>query len=81
MLTEMWKGNPVLTTVIFGLPSGFLMLICYSIHCTDILDADEDDIDDGKKFALCVYSWIIIVGGLGMTCLRGLKSYFVGHIN
>lgn len=56
MLTEMWKGNPVLTTVIFGLPSGFLMLICYSIHCTDILDADEDDIDDGKKFALCVYS-------------------------
>lgn len=48
MLTEMWKGNPVLTTVIFGLPSGFLLLICYSIHCTDILDADEDDGDDGE---------------------------------
>lgn len=43
----MWKGNPVLTTVLFGLPSGFLILICYTIHCADILDADEDDADDG----------------------------------
>ncbi len=39
----------MLTTVIFGLPSGFLLLICYSIHCSDILDADDDDdADDGK---------------------------------
>lgn len=43
----MWKGNPVLTAVIFGLPAGFLVLICYSIHCADILDAEDDDLDDG----------------------------------
>lgn len=42
-LSEMWKGNPVLTTVIFGLPLGFLSLIMYSIWCADILDADEED--------------------------------------
>uniref|UniRef100_A0A224XD20 Protein disulfide-isomerase tmx3 n=1 Tax=Panstrongylus lignarius TaxID=156445 RepID=A0A224XD20_9HEMI len=42
-LSEMWRGNPVLTTVLFGLPLGFLSLICYSICCADILDADEDD--------------------------------------
>lgn len=47
-LAEMWKGNPVLTSVIFGLPLGFLSLICYSICCADILDADEDDLDDGE---------------------------------
>jgi len=39
----MWRGNPVLTSVIFGLPLGFLSLIMYSICCADILDADEED--------------------------------------
>jgi thioredoxin domain-containing protein 10 len=42
-LAEMWRGNPVLTTVLFGLPLGFLTLILYSICCSDILDADEDE--------------------------------------
>lgn len=42
-LSEMWYGNPVLTTVLFGLPLGFLFLILYSICCADILDATEDD--------------------------------------
>ncbi|KAF5303971.1 hypothetical protein FQA39_LY01756 [Lamprigera yunnana] len=42
-LGEMWRGNPVLTTVLFGLPLGFLSLILYSICCQDILDADEDE--------------------------------------
>lgn len=42
-LGDMWRGNPVLTTVLFGLPLGFLSLILYSICCQDILDADEDD--------------------------------------
>ncbi|XP_014257444.1 protein disulfide-isomerase TMX3 [Cimex lectularius] len=42
-LAEMWKGNPVLTAVLFGLPLGFLSLICYSICCADILDADEEE--------------------------------------
>ncbi|KAF4528735.1 hypothetical protein B566_EDAN016903 [Ephemera danica] len=42
-LAEMWMGNPVLTAVLFGLPLGFLTLICYSICCADILDAEEDE--------------------------------------
>lgn len=48
-LADMWKGNPVLTTVLFGLPLGFLSLILYSICCSDILDA-EDDEEEGKGF-------------------------------
>lgn len=46
-LADMWRGNPVLTTVLFGLPLGFLSLILYSICCSDILDADEDE-EEGK---------------------------------
>ncbi|XP_077291481.1 thioredoxin-related transmembrane protein 3 isoform X2 [Arctopsyche grandis] len=42
-LDYMWTGNPVLTTLIFGLPLGFLSLIFYSVCCTDILDAEEED--------------------------------------
>ncbi len=40
---EMWKGNPALTAVLFGLPLGFFALICYSICCADIMDADEEE--------------------------------------
>ena len=42
----MWKGNPALTSVLFGLPMGFFALICYSICCADIMDADEEDEDE-----------------------------------
>lgn len=35
-------------SVIFGLPLGFLSLICYSIFCADILDADPEE-DDGHE--------------------------------
>ncbi|XP_063235483.1 LOW QUALITY PROTEIN: protein disulfide-isomerase TMX3 [Bacillus rossius redtenbacheri] len=42
-LADMWHGNPVLTAVLFGLPLGFLSLICYSICCADIMDADEEE--------------------------------------
>ncbi|KAJ8713535.1 hypothetical protein PYW07_013905 [Mythimna separata] len=42
-LTNMWHGNPVLTALVFGLPLGFLSLICYSVCCADILDAEEDE--------------------------------------
>ncbi|XP_042225232.1 protein disulfide-isomerase TMX3-like isoform X2 [Homarus americanus] len=48
-LEEMWQGNPVLTSVLFGLPMGFLSLICYSIWCSDILDADEEEEDHHEK--------------------------------
>lgn len=44
-LSEMWQGNPVLTAVLFGLPLGFLSLICYSICCADIMDADDEEED------------------------------------
>lgn len=40
---NMWRGNPVLTALVFGLPLGFLSLICYSICCSDILDAEEEE--------------------------------------
>lgn len=43
---EMWKGNPALTAVLFGLPLGFFALICYSICCADIMDADEEEDED-----------------------------------
>lgn len=42
-LYDMWLGNPVLTSVLFGLPLGFLSLIFYSICCADILDAEEEE--------------------------------------
>lgn len=42
-LSGMWYGNPVLTSVIIGLPLGFLSLICYSMWCADIMDASEED--------------------------------------
>ncbi|CAO1300067.1 unnamed protein product [Diamesa hyperborea] len=45
-LREMWRGNPILTSVLFGLPLGFLSLIVYSICCADIMDADPDDEDE-----------------------------------
>lgn len=48
-LKDMWKGNPVLTTVIFGLPMGFLLLIMYSIFCGDCLVTEEDQDEDHEK--------------------------------
>ena len=47
-LYDMWRGNPVLTAVLLGLPLGFLSLIFYSICCADIMDADdeEEELDD-----------------------------------
>ena len=42
-LADMWRGNPVLTAVLLGLPLGFLSLIFYSICCADIMDAEEEE--------------------------------------
>ncbi|XP_055941209.1 protein disulfide-isomerase TMX3-like isoform X2 [Argiope bruennichi] len=42
-LFGMWKGNPVLTTVLLGLPFGLFSIICYTSCCTDILAANEED--------------------------------------
>jgi len=44
---SMYKGNPVLTILLLGLPIGFLSIIVYTSCCSDILDArDEDDEED-----------------------------------
>ena len=48
-LFEMWRGNPALTAVLFGLPMGFFALICYSICCSDIMDAEEEGEEDGEE--------------------------------
>ena len=42
-LVDMWRGNPVLTALLLGLPAGFLALIFYSICCADIMDAEEEE--------------------------------------
>jgi thioredoxin domain-containing protein 10 len=48
-LLNIWSSNPAVASVLFGLPLGFLMLICYSTCCTDIMDASDDDEDiEGK---------------------------------
>ncbi len=47
-LVAMWRGNPALTAVLFGLPMGFFALICYSICCADIMDAEEEEEDDSE---------------------------------
>lgn len=53
-MRELWRGNPILTMVLFGLPMGFLSLIMYSICCADILDASEEDEDDeGEGHLIC----------------------------
>jgi thioredoxin domain-containing protein 10 len=50
-IVEMWKGNPALASVLFGLPFGFFALICYSICCADIMDAEEDDDEEEQTLA------------------------------
>ena len=42
-MSDMWRGNPVLTALLLGLPAGFLSLIFYSICCADIMDAEEEE--------------------------------------
>lgn len=48
-LTSMYKGNPILTLLLLGLPMSFLSIIVYTSCCTDILDAREEDEEEGKK--------------------------------
>jgi len=48
-LVNIWVNNPAVASVLFGLPIGFLLLICYSTCCTDIMDASDDDEDGMSK--------------------------------
>jgi hypothetical protein len=54
----MWHGNPVLTAVMFGLPLVFLSLICHSICCADIMDADDDE-EEGIEIHIFLYYYKI----------------------
>lgn len=49
-LVNIWVSNPAVASVLFGLPLGFLLLIIYSICCTDIMDASDDDEDGMFRF-------------------------------
>lgn len=48
-IKEMWRGNPVLTAVLFGIPFGFLSLLIYSIFFADCLDAPEENEEEHEK--------------------------------
>nr|CAI5835765.1 unnamed protein product [Callosobruchus analis] len=48
-LVDRYRGNPVLTIVLLGLPTSFLSFILYSCICSDILDAEEEDEDLHEK--------------------------------
>jgi len=47
-LANMYKGNPILTLLLIGLPMAFLSIIIYTSCCTDFLDAREED-EEGKR--------------------------------
>ncbi|CAG7733529.1 unnamed protein product [Allacma fusca] len=47
-LVDMWAGNPILTTVLFGLPLGFLSLILYSYFCPDLIDDVSEETQDNE---------------------------------
>jgi thioredoxin domain-containing protein 10 len=57
-LVDMWAGNPILTTVIFGLPLGFLSLIFYSVCCADFMDAPEEE--DGESVSHSI-SFLLLI--------------------
>ncbi|CAH1962066.1 unnamed protein product [Acanthoscelides obtectus] len=42
-LADRYRGNPVLTTVLLGLPTCFLSIIMYFCVCQNCLDANEED--------------------------------------
>jgi thioredoxin domain-containing protein 10 len=42
-LGNMYRGNPVLTLLLFGLPLAFFSIIVYTSCCSELLDAREDD--------------------------------------
>lgn len=45
-LANMYKGNPVLTLLLLGLPLAFLSMIIFTSCCTDMFDARDDE--DGE---------------------------------
>jgi hypothetical protein len=81
----MWHGNPVLTAVLFGLPLGFLSLICHSICCADIMDADDDEEEGIQIHIFCtIRKSIMNVSRFSLMSWPGnlnsmWESYITGH--
>jgi thioredoxin domain-containing protein 10 len=48
-LASMYKGNPVLTLLLLGLPLAFFAIIIYTSCCSDILDAREDEEEEPSE--------------------------------
>lgn len=46
---NMYKGNPVLTILMFGLPLSFFSVIVYVSCCSDMLDADEEEEEETQS--------------------------------
>ena len=46
---SMYKGNPVLTLLLFGLPLSFLSIIIYTSCCSDILDVKEEENEEEEE--------------------------------
>lgn len=59
----MYKGNPILTVLVFGLPMIFLSIIIYSSCCSDVFEArdEEEDEDDEGKILNCYKTTIKII--------------------
>jgi hypothetical protein len=45
----MYSGNPVLTILLFGLPTAFLSIIIYASCFSDFLDAKEEDNEEEEE--------------------------------
>lgn len=48
-LASMYRGNPILTGLMFGTPVGFLLLICMGSFCPDILDANDEEDENASS--------------------------------
>jgi hypothetical protein len=45
----MYYGNPILTLLLFGLPTAFLSIIIYASCFSDFLDAKEEDNEEEEE--------------------------------
>lgn len=45
---NMYRSSPVLTVIIFLVPMGFFSAILYLTCCADLLDASEEEDEDGE---------------------------------
>lgn len=51
----MYSGNPILTLLLFGLPTAFLSIIIYASCFSDFLDAKEEDNEEEEELEGLLY--------------------------